>query len=135
MVFGVFDGIHEGHRMFLKQAKKQGDVLIAAVARDEAVLELKGKLPQKAVEERIQNLRESGLVDAAIAGDKEIGTWKTLEQIQPHVVVLGYDQAALGSDLKAYISERGAHIAIHVMEPHEPEKYHSSFLNHRDISE
>lgn len=34
MVFGVFDGLHPGHRAFLRQARKKGDKLIVVVARD-----------------------------------------------------------------------------------------------------
>jgi cytidyltransferase-like protein len=42
MVFGTFDGIHDGHRYFLNEAKKFGDKLVVAVAKDTTVKTLKG---------------------------------------------------------------------------------------------
>ena len=36
-IFGVFDGIHDGHLFFIREAKKQGNRLVAIVARDEVV--------------------------------------------------------------------------------------------------
>ena len=46
MVFGTFDGIHDGHRHFLREAKKQGEELIVAVSKDEVVQKLKNRKEQ-----------------------------------------------------------------------------------------
>jgi FAD synthetase len=45
IAFGVFDGLHEGHRHFLREARKLGGRLTVAVAHDEAVVMLKGRRP------------------------------------------------------------------------------------------
>ena len=37
LIFGTFDGIHEGHLNLFKQAKKYGDYLIVVVGRDENI--------------------------------------------------------------------------------------------------
>ena len=63
VIFGVFDGIHDGHSSFIKDAKKQGNHLVAIVARDSMVLELKGKSPKYNEVDRINNLLESQDVD------------------------------------------------------------------------
>ena len=37
LVFGTFDGLHEGHKDFLRQAKQYGDHLTVVVGRDSTV--------------------------------------------------------------------------------------------------
>ena len=130
LVFGVFDGIHEGHRQFLKQASERGDFLIAAVTRDAVVLELKGKKSQRNLDVRMRELEAAGLVNGVVAGDATIGSWKVIETCMPDSVALGYDQKELGDALRAYVQERGLDIEIVVMKPHEPDTLHSSILNH-----
>ena len=61
VIFGVFDGIHEGHLAFIKEAKKQGNNLVAIVARDEMVQKLKGKIPKYNEVERINSLFLQGI--------------------------------------------------------------------------
>jgi len=129
LIFGVFDGIHEGHRQFLKQASEHGDFLIAAVTRDEVAVELKGKNPQRSLEVRMRELEATGLVDEVVAGDSVLGRWKVIETCRPDSVALGYDQEELGDALRTYVRERGLDITITVVKSHEPEKYHSSILN------
>lgn len=61
MVFGVFDRLHPGHLDFLRQAREYGDELIAVVARDQAVMELKHKQPFHSEAQRlavVQNIPE-----------------------------------------------------------------------------
>jgi len=54
MVFGTFDGVHDGHRHFFSEAAARGHRVIAVVTRDEHVLELKGKLPLHTLEDRME---------------------------------------------------------------------------------
>ena len=41
MLFGTFDGLHEGHFDLFRQAKKYGDYLVVVVARDVNVKKIK----------------------------------------------------------------------------------------------
>ena len=52
VVFGIFDGVHEGHRSLFRQAKKHGDELVVIVGRDSASLKWKGKRPKHLEETR-----------------------------------------------------------------------------------
>ncbi len=45
VVFGVFDGLHEGHKKFLTDAAARCVELIVVVAHPKAVLTLKKKYP------------------------------------------------------------------------------------------
>ncbi len=129
LVFGVFDGLHEGHRALFGQAKKQGDHLVVSVAQDEVVKQLKGEFPRLSMDERIGLLNDEPLVDSAVPGDLALGTYSAIEQHHPEVVLLGYDQKALGEDLVLTAKQRGWDVRIVIAEPHEPERYHNSILN------
>jgi FAD synthetase len=128
LVFGVFDGIHNGHRKFLKQAKKLGDELVVVLARDEVVEELKGHKPRFDFSERSRQLFSSGIVNKVIAGDRELGTWAAAKGEQPDVIALGYDQASLKTELEKGITAFNPAPEVLVMQPHRPDKYHTSML-------
>ena len=101
MVFGVFDGIHEGHRNFLKQAKQYGDYLIVVVAPDEAVRQFKNRIPRFNLPERINFLSKEGIVDKIVKGDRVQYSWKVIKKHQPPIIALGYDQEAIRKELEA----------------------------------
>ena len=130
LIFGVFDGIHEGHLSFIKDAKKQGDHLVAIVARDSVVQDLKGELPKSNEIERINALLKVPEIDLVLLGDPQIGTYNILKEVKPDVVFLGYDQNALQEDLNKVI-KNGKLVDIKILQgkPHSPEIFHSSILN------
>lgn len=115
-VFGIFDGIHNGHRSLFAQAKEYGDYLIAIVGRDKSCLELKQKKPQNSEEKRRKLVEKEDDVDEAVLGDKELSTYKVLQEINPDVVCLGYDQEELFQDLKKWKERTGADFPIKRME-------------------
>src|SRR3989338_6057447 len=100
MVFGVFDGVHEGHRHFFREAKKIGDYLIAVVAADEVAKALKGKSPKKDISERIAEIEEEIEIDEVMVGDEEMGSWEIIKRVRPHVIAVGYDQKEMKRDLE-----------------------------------
>lgn len=129
MVFGVFDGVHEGHREFLRQAKNHGDYLIAVVAQNHIVEHLKGHLPAIDLLQRLDRLHDEDHVDEVVIGDAEFGTWEIVKQHHPQVIALGYDQDFLKKDLESRMHEFNWNPQIVVLEAHEPNTYHSSLLN------
>ena len=67
LVGGCFDLLHEGHRQFLKLAKKQGDLLLVALENDKNIRRLKGQdRPINKEKVRASNLLKTGLVDQVI---------------------------------------------------------------------
>ena len=130
VIFGVFDGIHEGHRSFIEEARSHGEQLVAIVARDSVVEGLKGKLPVKNETERIKSLLEVPEIDLVLLGDVEEGTYKTLREVNPQVTFLGYDQQALFVSIKEAIKEgKLADLEIIYGKPHQPEVFKSSIIN------
>jgi FAD synthetase len=105
LIFGVFDGIHDGHRDFIREAKKQGERLVAIVARDSVVETLKGKLPLHNEADRIKALLEVPDIDLVFLGDPEEGTYNIVKEIKPNVIYLGYDQQALFDNISKVMSD------------------------------
>lgn len=106
MVFGTFDGLHDGHRAMLKEAKALGDYLIAAVAQDHMVEHLKGHLPQKNFVERFEHLEKADHVDKVVIGDAETGTWNVVKRYKPDIIGIGHDQHMLKRDLEFQIKNK-----------------------------
>ncbi|MEK7542084.1 MAG: adenylyltransferase/cytidyltransferase family protein [Patescibacteria group bacterium] len=128
VVFGIFDGIHDGHRDFFRQAKEYGDELVAIVGRDEICMQLKNKKPRYSENERVELVAKEELVDKAVLGDSKLSTYSVLVQLQPDVICLGYDQDKLQEDLKNWFKTNDKKFAVHRLKPYKPEKFHSSLL-------
>ncbi len=128
MVFGVFDGLHEGHVSFLRQARSFGDRLVAVVAQDESVMRLKQRVPQYPFSVRVDVLSKSDLVHMVVPSDPTEGGWEVIVQHRPHVIALGYDQTAMREHLLRSISSFPFPCEIVVLEPYKPDVFHSSLL-------
>lgn len=100
IVFGVFDLLHDGHKEFLRQAKRYGN-LIVVVARDAAVQQLKNKMPHHSERKRMEMVKQFLPEAVVVLGDEEQGSYKVVKTYQPAMICLGYDQQALGKDLLA----------------------------------
>ena len=135
LVFGTFDGLHEGHKDFFRQAKEYGDYLVVVVGRDSTVEKTKGRLPKFNEQERLKAVQESKLVDEAILGNKappgeKLDPYKVIEEIKPDIICLGYDQTFFADKLAEELPKRGLrNVIIERLKPFEPEKYKSSLLN------
>lgn len=132
LVFGTFDGLHDGHRDFFRQAKEQGDYLIVVVGRDTTVLRVKKKLPKYPEQERLATVQNCPIVDEARLGNEGTSPYLVVAQVQPDVICLGYDQTHFIDNLASSIKEMGlGEIPIKRMEAFHPEIYKSSLLNNQ----
>ena len=68
-------------------------------------------------------------VSQAVLGDAVLGSYDIVRKHKPDIICLGYDQQALADDLRMRM-DRGEidRIGLEVMQPFEPEKYHTSLL-------
>ncbi len=130
VIFGTFDNIHDGHREFIKQARKQGERLVAIIARDNAIKELKQKAPINDELDRLNTVLEIESIDLVFLGDQEQGVYNILKEINPDIIFFGYDQQDLHNDICQKI-ENGSLPKIELIfgKPHQPELFHSSILN------
>lgn len=123
MVFGVFDGFHEGHQHFLREAAQHCDRLIVVVAHPDIVKMLKDCTPYYSPEERLAAIRAFNPDAEVIIGDSTIGRWTALKHYRPDIVLLGYDQNRLGTELEKIGT------CSYVITAHFPTKFKSSLLN------
>ncbi len=112
VVFGIFDGIHEGHRFLFDHARTFGDELVAVVGRDEFVRAFKNKEPKNNEKSRVEMVQKEPFVDRAVLGDESLSSWQVIERLKPDVICLGYDQDALAEDLASWMTGRGVSIRI-----------------------
>ena len=129
LVFGTFDGLHEGHKNFFKQAKMHGDYLIVVVGRDSTVQRVKKRLPKFNENERLAVVERCEYVDLARLGNEGVGVYEVIKEVKHDVICLGYDQMVFTDKLEDKIKEFGLTIEIKRLEAFQPEKYHSSILN------
>lgn len=131
MVFGTFDGVHDGHRAFFREAKSHGGYLVAILAQDVIVERLKGRHPMLNVSSRLSELEKEDGVDEVAVGDMELGAWEIVKKHRPEVIALGYDQTALKENLTARLKDFDWGLEVVVMKAYEPQKYKSSLTNGR----
>lgn len=127
MVFGTFDGLHQGHRYFLKKAKEHGEYLIVIVALDQTVIQIKKKLPLFNQEARAMALRMIPEVNIAILGnpgDKH----QIIRNEKPDIICLGYDQTHFTEKLQ----EHFPHIPLCRIGSYKAKEYKSSLLNKQE---
>ncbi|OGL73126.1 hypothetical protein A3E39_04505 [Candidatus Uhrbacteria bacterium RIFCSPHIGHO2_12_FULL_60_25] len=128
LVLGTFDGLHKGHEDYFRQAKEYGDRVIAVVARDRTVLDVKGQLPRRGEEVRRRAVHDHGLVDCAVLG-RDGDKLDVICDLKPDVIVLGYDQEAFTEGLEDALRARGLNCRVVRAEPFQPDVYKSSLLN------
>lgn len=128
LTFGTFDIFHEGHRDFLKQARKHGEFLRVVVARDITVLNVKGHRPRYSEQERVATIKKTGLADEVVLGSLN-DRYEVVRKFKPDVVCLGYDQLQSLTELRRKLDESGMdRTEIVRLEAYKPETYKSSLL-------
>lgn len=128
LCFGTFDRLHPGHEDYFRQASELGDRLVVVVARDETVQNVKGHEPLQPENVRLEAVAHHPLVSEArlgLPGDK----YRIIEEIQPDIILLGYDQQAFTESLEQVLRARGVSCTVKRANPYKPEIYKSSLLN------
>ena len=88
---GCFDIVHSGHIHILKEAKKQGDILILGLNSDSSIKRLKGETrPIFKEEERLELLSSFEFIDYIVLFDEDTPL-EVIKLIRPDVLVKGAD--------------------------------------------
>jgi len=91
ITYGTFDLFHKGHRRILERAKQMGDYLIVGVTGEDYDQE-RGKLNvDQSLEERIENVKKSGLADMVIVEDHEGQKISDIQKYEVDFFVIGSD--------------------------------------------
>lgn len=110
MATGVFDILHLGHLHYLLQAKELGDELVVVVARDSTVKRMKHEpvTPEEMRRELVDALKP---VDSAILGH-EGDIYRTVEDVRPDIIALGWDQAFDPDEIEGECRKRGSEVKV-----------------------
>ena len=101
---GTFDIIHPGHIYYLEESRRLGDELHVIVARD-ANVRHKPK-PVIGEAQRLKVVRALRMVDFARLGDAT-DMFRPIEEIDPAVITLGFNQHFSEQELARALKERG----------------------------
>jgi FAD synthetase len=127
LTFGTFDILHEGHKHYLEEALSYGDKLVVVIALDKTVFQVKGKLPRNNQDQRKRQVEALNIADRVVlghSGDKH----RIIEEINPDVIALGYDQKTFTENLLDDLTKRNMHVKIVRMHAFHPDKYKSSLM-------
>ena len=114
---GTFDILHPGHVHYLREAKAMGDRLHVVVARRENVTHKEPPvIPNR---QRVEMVDALEPVDHARLGHPE-DIFVPIEEIEPDVIALGYDQHHEIGGIEAALDERGLDCDVRRAGPREP---------------
>ena len=133
LIFGTFDHLHDGHRFFIREAQKLGNILIISVARDASVHVHKSKQALQQEDTRLKVLSNEFPDTQVRLGDEHAGSWKILNETKPDIIALGYDQHALKEALEAYYINKEHKPEIVTIKDHKGDTLHSSLLTKRTL--
>jgi FAD synthetase len=106
---GTFDFIHPGHIHYLEAASEHGDELYVVIACDSRASEERDLVLDE--EERRKVVDALTCVDKAILGSEE-SIFDTVEQVDPDIIALGYDQPFNKERLQEKLEQRDLHAEI-----------------------
>jgi len=115
---GTFDILHPGHLHYLRDARAMGDRLVVIVARSTNVTHKESPVvpgPQR--REMVAGLDP---VDEARLGHPE-DIFAPIEELDPAVIALGYDQHHDADGIRAALADRGIDCEVRRATAHEPD--------------
>lgn len=130
LVFGTFDGVHEGHLNLFKQARKlsKNPFLIVSIARDVNVARIKNKLPFNNEKRRQALVKKTKLADRVVLGSLKNYLAHIIKE-RPDYIALGYDQIHYTENLKKDLKSLGLIPKIRRLKPYKETIYKNSLLN------
>ena len=133
MVFGTFDGLHEGHLDFFKQARKlsKKPFLVVSVARDKNVKKIKGCSPFLSEEKRItliKQLIKKKLINKVVLSGIKNHIPHIIKE-SPDIIALGYDQKTYLNNLKRDLKNKGVLVKIVRLRPYKEKIYKNRLLH------
>ena len=128
MVFGTFDGLHEGHLDFFKQARNLAlnPYLVVSVARDKNVMKIKGK-PALSEKQRMILVKKSALADRVVLSGIKNHIPHIIKE-SPDIIALGYDQKAYVKNLKKDLKNKGLTVKVVRLKPYKKDIYKNHLL-------
>ena len=109
MAQGTFDILHPGHVHYLKNSAELGDILVVVMARDLRAEDRKNLYFDE--KERKKMVDSLDMVDEAVLGS-EGDIYSTVEEVDPDVITLGYDQGHSEGEVKEMAEDATGHEVV-----------------------
>ena len=106
MAQGTFDILHPGHLHYFRKSSELGDKLIVVISRDSRISGRKETFFDE--DERREMVEALEAVDKALLGS-EGDIYETVNQVDPDVITLGYDQDHKEEKVKEMAEEATGH--------------------------
>ena len=132
MVFGTFDGLHQGHLDFFRQAKKlsKKSFLIASISRDKNVYKIKKVRPIFSEKQRVILTKKCKLVNRVVLAGIKNHLPHILKE-RPDIIALGYDQRNYTKSLKKDLKNKGLVVNIVRLKPYKKHTFKNHLLKNR----
>jgi FAD synthetase len=114
---GTFDILHPGHVHYLRDSAAMGDRLSVIVARAPNVTHKPD--PVVPVGQRVEMVGALDPVDEALKGHPE-DIFVPIEEMEPDVIALGYDQHHDEAAIESALAERGVDCDVRRASPRSP---------------
>ncbi|MEM0139654.1 MAG: adenylyltransferase/cytidyltransferase family protein [Ferroplasma sp.] len=111
MASGVFDILHLGHIHYLNESKSFGDYLVVVIASDYTAIK-HGKNLIFNEEERKELVSELRMVDEVIIGHSDNNIFKTVSEIRPDIITLGFNQKFDDSFIESECKKLGLNTVV-----------------------
>jgi len=136
LVAGTFDILHPGHIFLINEAAKLGDVYIV-IATDRNRELYSGEAPIVPEQQRFEMMKSIKNVKDVKLGRHDNDTLRTVEEINPDIILLGPDQKFSAQKLQTALNMKGLkHIEVRRLENYYDKfKLHSSSLIKKKIIE
>jgi FAD synthetase len=136
LIAGTFDILHPGHIFLINEASKLGDVYIV-VATDKNRELYSGECPIVPEDQRLEVMKNIKNVKEARLGRHDNDTLKTVEEINPDIILLGPDQKFSAEKLRNALKLKGMdYIEVRRLNKYyDKYKLHSSSLIKKKIIE
>ncbi|MHA1344518.1 MAG: adenylyltransferase/cytidyltransferase family protein [Promethearchaeota archaeon] len=133
---GTFDLLHPGHLYLIQEAAKMGDVYVI-VSTDKNAEKFKNYQIIIPEDQRLEVIKNIKNVKVARLGRSDNDTLKTVEEINPDIILLGPNQKYDLEILKRELIEKGlTHITVKRLDTYyDKYKLHSSSLIKKKIVE
>ncbi|PIP60488.1 hypothetical protein COX00_03005 [Candidatus Uhrbacteria bacterium CG22_combo_CG10-13_8_21_14_all_47_17] len=114
--FGAFDGLDEGHKAYLDEARSLGESLLVALESDRSVLARNGQLPGNGEQLRRERLEAARAADEIRISERE-DLLNLLQETRPDVIFLPFYETALARQLEEALSESSSKWEIALSKP------------------
>lgn len=111
LCYGIFDQPLETYARYFHEAQLQGDRVYVVVVRDRVVLDAHDQLPKMGERQRLDRVQAHPVVHQAYLAHPE-EPLRTIEELRPHICLLGEERHGLPHTLEADLIRRGIFLSV-----------------------